>query len=150
MADLDRNSTPAEIRQAMDAAHRDERLALGRQLRPNQLVEVVLPWFLNRKPANAEKLAGQNGVFRFEVEGDRGGVWSIELTNGIFAVRAGEPPDPAFGVALHIDDFEDIVRGDLEAGKAFVKGKVRTQGDMGVPMRIGMLLYGDKVNRFLR
>ena len=150
MAELDRNSTPAEVRAFMDTCPREERVGIGRKLRPIQLVEGVLPWFLNRKPDNATKLAGQTGVFRFEVEGDRGGVWTIELANGLFAVRAGEPVNSEFGVALHIDDFEDIVRGELEAGKAFLKGKVKTQGDMGIAMRIGMLMYGDKVKKLLR
>jgi putative sterol carrier protein len=150
MAEIDRNSTPEEVRDFMETCPREQRLTIGRKLRPKQLIEGVFPWFLNRKPANAEKLAGQTGAFRFEIEGDRGGVWAIELANGRFSVRAGEPANPDFGAALHIDDFEDIVRGDLDPGKAFLKGKVRTQGDMGVPMRIGMLLYGDKVKKFLR
>lgn len=145
-----KSATPEEITAYLAATPRAELLKAIAKLTPRQLVEVVFPWVFNHKPATAERLAGATGVFRFELEDFRDGVWTIELADGRFAVRPGEPPRVDFGVIMHIDDFEDIQRFELEPKDAFLKGKIRTQGDMGAAFRIGTLLYGEKIKRFIR
>lgn len=150
MSTPSRTATVAEIEQFLSATPREERFRAMAKLTPRQLVEAVFPWMLNRKPENAQKLANHTGLFRFELEDVRDGVWTIELAAGRFSVRSGEPARVDFGVTLHIDDFEDIQRGDLEPKRAFMGGKIKTQGDMGAAMRIGMAIYGEKIQKLIR
>lgn len=145
-----RDATIEEVQAFLAATPREERLRAWAKLTPRQLVEAVFPWMLNRKPENAQKLANHSGLFRFELEDVRDGVWTIELTGGRFSVRSGEPARVDFGVTMHIDDFEDIQRGDLEPKRAFMGGKIKTQGDMGAAMRIGIALYGEKIQKLIR
>jgi putative sterol carrier protein len=145
-----KNAEPAEVERYLSEVPREERLRAMAKLTPRQLVEVVFAWMLNRKPENAQKLAGHAGVYRFELEDFRDGVWTIEVVAGRFVVRQGEPARVDFGVAMHIDDFEDIQRGEVEPKRAFMAGKIKTQGDMGAAMRLGMLLYGDKIQKLIR
>ncbi|MEO4044174.1 SCP2 sterol-binding domain-containing protein [Hoeflea sp. CAU 1731] len=43
-------------------------------------------------------------------------------------------------IGLSLDDLESIVAGDLDATAAFMQGKLKIEGDMGVAMKLSQVL----------
>jgi len=43
-------------------------------------------------------------------------------------------------ISLSLDTFEKMVKGDLDGTSAFMQGKLRVAGDMGLAMKLGPIL----------
>ena len=82
-----------------------------------------------------EKLGGNgfDGIAKFEIEGE--GAIVIDE----FGARAS---DDAADVTLSAsaDTFLDILAGNLDATSAFMTGRLKLDGDMGLAMRLGSVL----------
>lgn len=48
--------------------------------------------------------------------------------------------DAACTVIVTFDDFKEIIAGNLNAQMAFMTGKLRVEGDMGIAMQLGSIL----------
>ena len=85
--------------------------------------------------AQNDKLDGNgfDGVAKFEIEDE--GALLIDETGA----RAG---DDAADVTLSAsaDTFQDILTGNLDATSAFMTGRLKLDGDMGLAMRLGSVL----------
>ncbi len=82
-----------------------------------------------------EKLGGNgfDGIAKFEIE-DEG---AIVIDEG--GARAS---DDVADVTLSAsaDTFQDILAGNLDATSAFMTGRLKLDGDMGLAMRLGSVL----------
>ena len=76
---------------------------------------------------------GFDGLAKFEIE-DEGAILIDET-----GARAG---DDAADVTLSAsaDTFQDILTGNLDATSAFMTGRLKLDGDMGLAMRLGSVL----------
>ena len=76
---------------------------------------------------------GFDGVAKFEIE-DEGAILIDET-----GARAG---DDAADVTLSAsaDTFQDILTGNLDATSAFMTGRLKLDGDMGLAIRLGSVL----------
>jgi putative sterol carrier protein len=93
-----------------------------------------LPAKLNAKP---EKVAGMNCVYQFRV-GDA--AWNVRLTDGKAGVAEGEAPSPSCTVTMAESDFLDLVSGKLNGQVAFLTGKLKVGGDMGLALKLGSFI----------
>lgn len=82
-----------------------------------------------------EKLGGNgfDGVAKFEIE-DEGAIVIDE--NG---ARASDDAADVTLIAT-ADTFQDILVGNLDATSAFMTGRLKLDGDMGLAMRLGSVL----------
>ena len=82
-----------------------------------------------------EKLGGNgfDGIAKFEIEDE-----------GAIVIDAGgaRASDDAADVTLSAsaDTFQDILAGNLDATSAFMTGRLKLDGDMGLAMRLGSVL----------
>jgi putative sterol carrier protein len=93
-----------------------------------------LPARLNAKPA---MLAGMDCVYQFRV-GDS--AYHVALKDGKAAVAPGEAPSPNCTVTMAEGDFLDMVSGKLNGQMAFLTGKLKVAGDMGLALKLGSFL----------
>lgn len=90
--------------------------------------------------ANPEKVAGMNAVFQFDLSGENGGVWHVELANGDGHVAEGPAENPGVTIAMAAEDFVALTEGRLDGTMAFMSGKLKVKGDMGLAMKLQTLL----------
>ncbi len=93
-----------------------------------------LPAKLSAKPA---MLAGLDCVYQFRV-GES--AYSVALKDGKATVAAGEAPSPNCTVTMAENDFLDLVSGKLNGQMAFLTGKLKVAGDMGLALKLGSFL----------
>ena len=91
---------------------------------------------LERKPELAEQIGAK---YKFEVTGDGGGTWLVDLSEGSGSVSAGDG-DADCHITVDSADFLAIINGELNGQMAFMSGKLKVQGDMMLAMKLGSIL----------
>lgn len=81
-----------------------------------------------------------NTTVQFDLSGDGGGSWHIVIVDGELTVNEGAGVEPAAVVTMTAEDYIAMSTGKLNAMMAFMTGRVKVKGDMGVMIRIQSVL----------
>ncbi len=87
----------------------------------------------------AEKAAGVNAVIQYEITGEGGGTWHASIKDGACTVASGAAPAPTLTLTMSGQDWLDMLAGKLSGQMAFMSGKLKLKGDMGLAMKIPTL-----------
>ncbi len=96
-----------------------------------------MPEKLRGKPDLVTKI---NAVYQFNISGPTGGQWSVDCTQPGGFITAGTSTGAKCTVAATDVDFLNIVNGKMNPQMAFMSGKLRIQGDMGLAMKLQQIL----------
>src|SRR5689334_12465572 len=96
-----------------------------------------MPDRLRSKP---DVVAKVNAVYQFNISGQGGGQWSVDCTTPGGAVTSGTSAAAKCTVNRTDADFLAIVNGKLNPQMAFMSGKLKIQGDMGLAMKLQQIL----------
>ncbi len=104
------------------------------QLSPDQIVE-HLPQYLV-----AEKAGTTKATVQFELSGDQGGKWWVKIHDGVAESGKGDAPEAA-NLTLLADggDWVKIMTGQMDGTAAFMQGKLKIKGDMGLAIKMQSL-----------
>lgn len=93
-------------------------------------------------PANvdASKLDDVNATILFDLSGDNGGLYWLKLADGDVESGEGAVENPSMTLKAAADDWAAVVNGELNAMQAFMSGKLKIQGNMGLAMKLQSLL----------
>jgi putative sterol carrier protein len=96
-----------------------------------------MPTRLKNKPDVVSKI---NAVYQFNISGPGGGSWSVDCTKPGGAITSGQADGAKCTVNCSDADFLSIVNGKLNPQMAFMSGKLKIQGDMGLAMKLQQIL----------
>jgi putative sterol carrier protein len=90
-----------------------------------------------RTAGGSDRTRGLTASYRFDVEG--AGSWRVDVDDGAVAVSES---DGAADCVISVPEelFLRIVRGEQSPTGAFLMGKIRVEGDVGLAMRLKDLL----------
>ena len=82
--------------------------------------------------------SGLGGVLKFDF-GEPGSVL-IDGKSNPNTVSDGEGKNADCTITVTLETFEKMVKGELDGTSAFMQGKLRVAGDMGLAMKLGPIL----------
>lgn len=85
---------------------------------------------------NPDAAAGVDAVFQFDLSGDNGGQYWVKVADQKAEVHEGQSDNPTITVLASADDYLKVVNGELAPMSAFMQGKVKVKGDMGMAMKL--------------
>jgi len=83
-----------------------------------------------------ERAAGVSAVIQYEITGEGGGTWSATIKDGACVVKEGAAASPNLTLTMSGQDWLDMLAGKLSGQMAFMSGKLKLKGDMGLAMKI--------------
>lgn len=84
-----------------------------------------------------EKAAGVDTVVQFRFTGAQAADWYVIVKDQKADSIEGLHPDPKMTMTVDSEDYIKIATGEMDATMAFMKGKVKVAGDMGVALGMG-------------
>ncbi|MDO7899195.1 SCP2 sterol-binding domain-containing protein [Pseudomonas citrulli] len=86
---------------------------------------------------NPAAAAGLDLVFGFRIDDDKH--FSLIVKNSTCELESGENPDAQVTLVMDSETLEGIVDGSTDGMQAFMGGKLRTEGDMMLAMKLSEL-----------
>jgi len=95
----------------------------------------------NAMPANlnADAAKGMSSVIQFNLSGDGGGSYYVSIKDGACTVTEGTHASPNMTMTMAAQDYVDMISGKLNGQMAFMSGKLKIAGDMGLAMKMQSL-----------
>jgi putative sterol carrier protein len=90
---------------------------------------------IRAKPDESSKI---NAVYKFVLNGPNGGTWLVDTRKDTIGVREGDA-EAQCTITISDENFVKIAAKQLRAESAFMTGKLKFSGDMGIAMKLGKL-----------
>lgn len=106
--------------------------------------ELNSKWFFenlipNLLTAFGDRMTGIAEIYGFDIAGDGGGQFVVDLTPEGVGVRAGDLDKAGCTLVMTDSDFMDLVNGKLNGMAAFMSGQISVKGDMNKLMKLSEL-----------
>lgn len=98
---------------------------------PGEFLEKVLS--SRFKP---EKAAGIDVIVNIKITGPNGGDWIVTIKNQKLETREGTHPSPTIELMIKESDYMDLIKGKISGEKAFMTGKLKFKGNIGMALRL--------------
>jgi putative sterol carrier protein len=104
------------------------------QMTPDQIVEAMPEYLI------PEKAGSTDATIQFDLSGDGGGKWWIKIHDGKAESGKGDAPEtPKLTLLADSHDWVNIMTGKLDGTAAFMQGKLKIKGDMGLAIKMQSL-----------
>ena len=87
-----------------------------------------------------EKAGSTKAMIQFDLSGDQGGKWWVKIHEGKAESGKGDAPEPPqLTLLADAADYVKISLGQLDGTAAFMSGKLKIKGDMGLAIKFATL-----------
>ncbi|GIL12496.1 MAG: hypothetical protein DWB42_00230 [Chloroflexi bacterium] len=95
----------------------------------------IFPTMANERfvPSKAE---GVNAIIQFNLSGENGGLYWLKIVEGVCTAGEGQAENPKMTLKAAADDWHAVSTGKINAMQAFMSGKLKIEGDMGLAMKM--------------
>jgi putative sterol carrier protein len=83
---------------------------------------------------------GKEGIYQFNLSGDDGGTFQMIIESEEAKAIQGVEKEPNVVLTLKAEDFKDLVAGTLNPTAAFMSGKLKIKGNMGLALKLQTVL----------
>jgi len=87
----------------------------------------------------ADKAGNTTAKIQFDLSGDSGGQWWVSIADGKAETGQGSVENPNLTLIADAIDYVKITTGKMDPAAAYMQGKLKVKGDMGLAIRIPSL-----------
>lgn len=106
-------------------------------------VATARDYFEKSVPALLETRSDQlhliDAVYEFQLTGDNGGTWTVNLKHNPMGVREGAADTADCTVVMDADAFVKMLNGSISPQMAFLNGQLKVTGNMGLALKLTQL-----------
>lgn len=88
---------------------------------------------------DAAKAGDMEATVQFDLGGDNGGQWYVEISGGQVNVEKGATESATATIRMAADDYKAMIAGDLNPVTAFMTQKIKVEGDLNTVMKFQTL-----------
>lgn len=103
-------------------------------------VKEVLAALADKINLNPEGIGSLRGVFQFDLSGDDGGTYQVAFQQDAVSYAEGAPAESICTLALSDTNFLRLISGELNPTTAFMMGKLKVKGDLGLALKLHAVL----------
>lgn len=89
---------------------------------------------------NPAKVANLTASYQFDLSGEGGGTYHATFSGGSYDIGEGPAANPGCTITMSAGDFVSMAGGKLNPTAAFMSGKLKLKGDMGMAMKLQSLI----------
>ncbi len=90
--------------------------------------------------ANPDALSGINATYQFTLTGEPEGSWMMVLSDDEKSVNEGVADAADCTITMDSGDFMAMIEGRLNPQMAFMTGKLKVAGEMGLALKLQAIL----------
>jgi len=83
---------------------------------------------------------GKEGIYQFELTGDDGGTYQMIINEEGAQAVEGTKETAQVTLTVNEEDFKEMVEGSLNPTAAFMSGKLKIKGNMGLALKLQTVL----------
>src|ERR1051326_337313 len=104
------------------------------QMTPDQIVEAMPNYLI------PEKAGSTKATIQFDLSGEQAGKWWIKIHDGRAEAGKGDAPERGnLTLLADSNDWVKIMSGQMDGTAAFMQGKLKVKGDMGLAIKMQSL-----------
>jgi putative sterol carrier protein len=84
----------------------------------------------------ADRAQGVKASIQYDITGDGGGTYHVDIADGKCSIQPGPTASPTLTLTMAAQDWLDMTSGKLNGQMAFMSGKLKLKGDMGLAMKL--------------
>lgn len=101
--------------------------------------------YFEKKVAENLKQKGEvvrqvNAIYEFQLSGPQGGTWTLDLTAPGGKVSQGSSGKAQCTIAMSDENFVKLISGELNPQMAFLTGKLKVTGNLGLSLKLQKFL----------
>ena len=85
---------------------------------------------------DASAAQGVDATIQFDLSGEQGGQWHLRIGGGKATVEQGTAAAPNLTISASAEDYLAVLEGSLNPQLAFMNGRLRFAGDLGLAMQM--------------
>lgn len=83
-----------------------------------------------------EKAQGVDALIQFDLTGEGASQFWVKVSNGTVTAGEGLAENPKITIRSSMDTWKDVAAGKTNVVNAFMMGKLKVQGDMGLGIKM--------------
>lgn len=97
-------------------------------------------FFPEKLAANPDLVTNINAVFQFEIEGEGGGTWTVDLASEGGAVNEGPSDNAGCTIAMNGEDFAAMMEKTANPMQLYMSQKLKITGNMALALKLQELI----------